>query len=319
MATPHKFQHYVPQCYLRHFAHQDKKNGPFYLHAFSKESMKIFDVPVDKVCGAKDFYSLSDDFIQNRKDDSVNSLSLEVDYFAKNDEPQYSETLKEVEGIFKDAIENHKDKLSIDNDLRKAISFHIAIQHLRLPFIREKINQKTDTFLEKITKIVQAGIALEQGKPELADLSLKAKYDKVANHARFGFANIDRVKEYTNSFAEGYWFFFYSFDNNFYTSDIPIQYYQPNNLKGVDRPINYGSEIMFPILPNLLLVSFDRNYYSNYKENDCSLLKANKRLVHFSNYFHMKYAKQFVFSYTGNFDMVFNDEDDKLIKQNIEL
>lgn len=298
-----KYQHYVPQCYLRHFAHNNNKS--YYLNAYDVVRHKSYNVSVSKVCGVNNLYTLTDEFVNNHKNEKANSLSIESDFFAAKIENQLAGILTELNEKKRNCINGNEKKLSIDTDLRMAFSIQIAIQFLRHPLIKEKIIQKTDNFLSQVIKIAKFGLSKELEDEKVNDLDIQPVYDKAANHARLSFANESEVKMYAKSFADGYWIFFYTSRNDFYTSDHPINYYQSKNCNKQESVYgkNYGSEIFIPISPDLLLISFDKRYYSKFKESDCAIYKANDICIKRQNYFHFQNANQFVFSYTNNFDM----------------
>ena len=61
----HKKHHYVPQTYLRQFAHSNgKQNNPtYFLNVYNRQASKSFPKNVEDVCQLPYFYKISDVFV----------------------------------------------------------------------------------------------------------------------------------------------------------------------------------------------------------------------------------------------------------------
>ena len=94
----HKRHHYVPQIYLRQFAHSNGKlkNPKYFLNVCNRRTSKPFPRNVEYVCQIPYFYKISDEYLSDNQHENLNALSLEIDYFAENVETNLSLILKEI-------------------------------------------------------------------------------------------------------------------------------------------------------------------------------------------------------------------------------
>lgn len=303
---PHKYHHYVPQCYLRQFAFDAKKKS---LHAYSKRNNKQFPVAVDKVCAEKYFYALSDEYLSNNTSEDLNKLSIELDFFAENEECELNLLLSEIEKRKKFCLERNDHDFHLTDTDRLRIARQIAIQYLRLPETREFNNSFHEDFDEKHIRLFKQGLAIQLNKPEIAELPITMKYDEVVSHAESTYMDEQLVSKFANDLANNYWIFYYSNTNSFYTCDSPIFAYGHcdrmlnvrNENLGLTR---FGVETTFPLNPSLILGIWDRRYHNWLKWVDGCIFDVTPDFLRHCNLLRTGWAKNYVFSRNNDFDLL---------------
>ena len=300
----HKYHHYVHQCYLRQFAHEG--NNSWYLHTLILKSKKQVKTSVEKVCGEDYFYSISDDYLKRNSQNDINKLSIELDYFAKNVELSFSSILSGINNRIQICLEKKIKNFLLAEHERKEIAKHIAIQYMRLPEVRKQNNEMFDSVMPKMIRLFTYGLSKELNNPDIAKLDIVASVDQVVNHAKSTYLDEELLNTFSNQLCNNYWSFFYSSTNSFYTSDSPIVAFghadnicERNECLGLTR---YGVETSFPLTPNLMLVIWDKRYFSKFDRLDGYFGEVTKDFLEHLNSRRLLYAKKYVFSYNAPID-----------------
>lgn len=300
----HKYHHYVPQCYLRKFAHEG--NNSWYLHTYILKSKKQVKTSIEKVCGENYFYSISDEYLKRNSQSDINKLSIELDFFAQNIETEFSWLLNEINDRVRYCLEKKANNFCLAKENRKDIARQIAIQYMRLPEVRQDNNDLFDSFVPKMLRLFKFGLSKELNNPEIAKLDITASIDRVVDHANSTYLNEDLVNMFTEQLCGNYWNFLYSPTSSFYTSDSPIvawehseNQYIRNECLGLTR---YGAETSFPLSPNLMLVIWDKRYFSKLGGTDGLFGEVPNNYLEHLNSRRLLYAKKYVFSYNAPID-----------------
>lgn len=189
MGRSNKKHHYIPQCYLRNFSYNGTK-----LHTYDKVSSKIYAQNISDTCQIVDFYKLSDRYIQDNPDAKGQELVIECDYFANYIEPSYVKTINEIINVKNRCVKEHKSGLiGISINDKKAIAKHIAIQFLRLPFMRDNAINTFNEIMPKMVDLLKESLAKENNDPDYLKLNITAHCDPAIEHAKTTFLNEEFV------------------------------------------------------------------------------------------------------------------------------
>lgn len=266
----HRKHHYVPQIYLRQFAHGNGKvkNPKYFLYAYNRKAKKPFEINVEDACQIPHFYKISDEYLSENTQSNLNPLSFEIEHFANYVEANLTSILHEINERKEDCIKR-RDSIfpMIDND-KFLLADQIVIQFLRHPNMREYDKSFFDDFYPKMIRIFQYGLAKELNEPGIAELNIGIKKDDVVLHAKYSYLNDELVSAFSKDLSNNLWSFVYSPKNQFLTSNNPIvctqqfPYERPLNL-GLNQK---GAIKFFALSPNLLLIMMDENITSG---TDC--------------------------------------------------
>ena len=122
-----KKQHTVPQFYLRAFASAKEK-----LFVYDKVQGRSFEAAVNDVAQKRRFYDIPRESVGIDRDSGYDAQVVE-------------HTLAEREGVLSKALgeflRNSVNRDGIDQEHRFALSYFMALQMLRTPFMRTKMNE----------------------------------------------------------------------------------------------------------------------------------------------------------------------------------
>ena len=95
-------------------------------------------------------------------------------------------------------------------------------------------------------------------------------------------------------------------NGDFYTSDFPIvvEPHVKNALPMYMGLAQYGGELTFPLSPTLMIVVFDRVYFKEKEEYDCTFSIATDKEIRRQNMLRYFYAKRHVFSAKKDFQLI---------------
>lgn len=281
----HKKHHYVPQTYLRQFAHSNgKQNNPtYFLNVYNRQASKSFPKNVEDVCQLPYFYKISDEYISDNPYENLNALSLEVDYFAEYVESNLTSILTEIDCRKEDCVQRNLNLFPMVENDKYLLAEQIVIQFLRHPKMREYDLAFFDDYSHKMLRLFQQGLAIELNNPGIAELNLGIKKDDAVLHAKHSYLNEDIVSTFTKNLSDNLWTFVYSPEKRFMTSDNPIVCIQqlPD-----ERPFNLGlnqkgSIKFYALSPDLLLIVMDETLTSGI---DCKFgIATEKCLTTFHN------------------------------------
>lgn len=295
-------QHYIPQCYLKNFS-QNEIN----IQTLDIQTNKFYSSPISGTCCFNFFYSFPDSTYDIEKNTPVNSLYAEKTYFADNIEVKYGNMLNSIISSKEQWIGDSATKpLNIQD--KYLFARLIAIQWFRLKQFRDSIDNLESSFIDGVLDLFIEGLEQEQSihidyKEKRTELIQFLKGDAKLNHANLGYMNENLIDTYATYLAQNYWEFFVS-TNDIYTSDNPINVYP--HFKNA-RPIceglaSYATEVSFPISKDILLIIWEKEYFKDKEDKDCSFSYIDKKLRIKNNNIRYIYAKRQLFSFDGKFN-----------------
>lgn len=303
-SIPHKYHHFVPQCYLKNFGHNKDSNGGYFINTYSKYINKVIPMNINNVCGEDFFYSLPDEYIRQHSTEDLNNLSIEIDYFASNIELEYNGILTNIFNSIKLKSDQDIAIIDISDEDKFALAKQIVVQYLRLPEVRTYDTELSDFYDNNMIQLFQEGLAKELNDPEIAKLNITSKRDETVNHAFLSFMNEDLISSFTNDLIKNIWTFYYSEKGKFYTCDSPVFAYgyvkdvRQENM-GLTR---YGVDTSIALNPHLTLSIKDYRYFNMIKNNIISRV-SDEQLRHY-NIIRFCYAKNYIFSYDNDFELI---------------
>lgn len=279
-----KRHHYVPVFYLKRFSKDNKR-----LNAIIINSCKEKIISVKDACCSENFYTIKEKFLNP----GHNSLSIEKEYFAKNEEVVFSNFLESFDDIETEIKYKHLDKIEFvisEND-RLVLSDIIGTLYMRGPRIR---------------KISDCEAAAMKNIMEIAMPQLKIDYDPSLYHAQNFYANENLCIELDKWLANNPWLFRYSENGNFMTSDNPICIIDHSLMKEhkyfakaiIGAP---HTALFFSLSPHLLLEIYDKDEFPDSIELNNKLTRVKKCYEDIINGYQFLNAEELIFSYTGDF------------------
>lgn len=265
----HKKQHYVPQTYLKYYAHNlgNQEHPKYITNVYSKIAHKSFEKNIEDISKIDYFYNISDDYLANCGQNDLHKLSIELDYFANGVETNLGNLLEEIQRRKDNVIKNCATKFPMFPQDKMLFAEQIIIQFLRHPKMREYDVSFFDEISSKINRLFTEGLAKELNCPEIAKLQIFEKRDDVVTHAKLSFLNNELITKFAKALSEDTWIFLYNPSQSFMTSNNPIVCQQ---LFIDERPFNLGlnqkgSKKLYALSPDLLLVILDK-YYTAFED-----------------------------------------------------
>lgn len=245
--------HYVPRCYLNKFGH--KKNGGkgCFLHVYDIDRDSNYQCSAEHVCCIDNFYTISEDYITNYKDEKLTRTTIETDFFDHIIERNLGKKLSEFDNKLKNALENNCTAFPISENEKYDFAIQIVYMYVRHPNQRNRVLPAQKQAYEQLMNVFKKLVAKVENDPKIADMELKYKYEDSLMHSIL--FNEDFTLPAARKIAQKKWYFLYKFDSSICTSDNPVQIYKPKDSRPIDLGLNTeGSIIFFPVLPKLLLV-----------------------------------------------------------------
>jgi len=253
-------------------------------------------------------YSISDSYIEENNKETgsyLNRLSLEHSHFANSVEPMFSQLLQSID-IIKDEWISQREQYRLQFEEKRELALHLVTQFFRHP-------QLKDSTVDDYLRMEKAGIdmvkcflAKEKDDESINDLKIDVKCEAPVLHAKLTYLNNETLMDFADAIANNIWMFLVSKNGDFYTSDFPIVV-EPH-VKNV-RPMymglaQYGGELTYPLSPDLMLVVFDREYFKEKEEYDCTFSIAVDKEIRRQNMLRYFYAKRYVFSSKKDFSLI---------------
>lgn len=280
-----KKQHYVPQCYLRHFASPKGR-----INVFDKEKMEVrTNQDISNIAIKNRFYDFnlfemykkaepnqqtkikaelgglldSDDFDAALKDIDSKQY-IEKEFFSKHIESLYSYILEKI--ITKSYNGNQwvmENCFALSENEKELFAYFVAIQIIRTNSFRETIGSMIEQFIG--TMAYKSQIQEEDALPKKAfEVSVDKEYVKMQHNKMV--LDPEIALEFAETIKQHIWVMYVNkTETPFYTSDDPIV----NIPHKHDRFLSYGGlssegiEILFPISSNLLLGMYHSDTYKN--------------------------------------------------------
>ncbi|MDD4428923.1 MAG: DUF4238 domain-containing protein [Paludibacter sp.] len=296
-------QHYIPRCYLKRFSDNDKS-----IFTYDKQQSKAYPASMMSVCCEDDMYSISDSYIEENNKETgshLNRLSLEHSHFANSVEPMFSHLLQSID-VIKDEWISKREQYRLQFKEKREIALHLVTQFFRHPQLKDST---VDDYL-RIEKaridMVKLFLAKEKGDESINDLKIDVQCEAPVLHAQLTYLNNEMLMNFADAIASNIWMFLVSKNRDFYTSDFPIVV-EPH-VKNA-RPMymglaQYGGKLTYPLSPDLMLVVFDREYFKEKEEYDCTFSIAVDKEIRRQNMLRYFYAKRHIFSSKKDFSLI---------------
>lgn len=309
MSKEHTYQHYIPQLYLKRFAHfksNKKREKQYFIHCFDKYSGKNYDNNIDKVCGINHFYRIKDETCAISDNEQLSPLIIEQDYLDRVIERNYEKLLIDLHLMAEKCQKENIDCFPNDDIFRFQIAWYITIQYLRLPSVRNLVCNATTTLYPQLMEVLKRLVANIENDSKYNDLNIEIKYDYALMHAQSSFANNESIKFFSTSLSKNYWTFMYSPTGEFMTNDNPILLRQHEKDA---RPMclgltQYGSELYFVFSPFLAVQIYDRHFFNLEHSQDFLFGEVTNEGVQRINLLNYCTAQRHIFSYNGDFSFV---------------
>jgi len=253
-------------------------------------------------------YSISDSYIEeNNKEtgSNIDRLSLEHNHFANFEEPMFSQLLQSID-IIKDEWILDKEQYRLQFKEKRELALHLVTQFFRHPQLK---NSTVDDYLrmEKASiDMVKLFLAKEKGDESINDLKIDVKCEVPVLHAQLTYLNNETLMDFADAIANNIWMFLVSKNGDFYTSDFPIvvEPHVKNAPPMYMGLAQYGGELTYPLSPDLMLIIFDRAYFKEKEEYDCTFSIIDDKEIRRQNMLRYFYAKRHVFSKKKDFNLI---------------
>jgi hypothetical protein len=292
MSEKVKKQHFVPQFLLRNFA---DLNGKLWI--YDKTTGRTFPNGVSNIGCNGYFYD----------DAEVTRVTGEAQFVEKllsRAERRWSSTLKEVlERI------RSQPKIGLTLTERLCISQMIALQMVRTPLARDMNEQMKESLARVLAK------ANEQDSETAAPLPEELSQIDAKNLHVTSMLNHENIATYQTIFNSHIWIFLRaSKHGSFYISDHPLA--KRPHLQGGWRSnsgiASKGIEISFPLAHDVVLLMYDRGYFSKMELSDGNASDANSPdMLLYYNSMQVQTSQRFLYSRHNEFshaDLVLKEE-----------
>jgi hypothetical protein len=259
----YKKQHFIPQFYLRSFANDYK------IYCYDKVRDVSYQTTVKDIAQQNHFYEAEElirgtiEKIFNKKDQLFNTVYLKL--LQKKDIYQLSEYERDIFFVF------------------------IAIQILRTDEFRSTLQNVSDQAINKLAE--KTGVKVPDGymiytHPESTKrMHLRMVHDRA------------KVIDFSDSLSIRKWILFEN-DTGYplWTSDNPVT--MDNGYSHELGILSKGSEIHFPLTPDLCLTSFDPSTHRPPNNNKMEFLN-----IDYNNMLQVTRSKRFIYSSTNDFTL----------------
>lgn len=320
-----KKEHYVPQCYLRHFASTEER-----INVFDKEKMEVrTNQNILNVAMENHFYDLSlfdiykkaesaeqeiikkelgellgTDNIEAALNDIDSQQHIEKKFFSEGVESIYSFMLENI--IKKNCNGNQwiiQNCYALSKSEKELFSLFIAIQIIRTKLFRDTLCAISEKLIETMT--YKSQMNEKDALPrEAFKISVDKEYVKLQHNRMI--LDPKMALEFAKVLVEHIWVIYVNKTNTpFYTSDNPVV----NIPHKHDTFLSYGGlnsegiEILFPISSNLLLGMYHAKTYNNiFTDRKYMAVNDHKSLEYF-NRAQVVHSQRYIFSISNNFDL----------------
>jgi Protein of unknown function (DUF4238) len=271
-----KKQHYVPQCYLRSFAVQDR------LFVLDKIKKSVYSAKVKDVAQDRYFNDFPDVFLPEEYREKAKAQFIEKD-LAKV-ESNFSKFLKLIIDCLEDIEKRDMfDSVGVlDEEAKINFSAFVTLQLVRTNKTRQQISGMFQSVVGLKEKMAQAlGNSPQEfnfpasKRPTQSinfnDLiKIGVEEDSIAHHLSFVSNALDRGgnSKIAKTLSSHIWLFgVNSTSLPLWTSDNPIVI-KPYEDYGTCIA-SYGVQVIYPIIPKHLLIMFEANFWGGLQSYDC--------------------------------------------------
>lgn len=283
-----KKEHFVSQFYLRRFSAEGR------ISVYDKSLGRSFASNVRDVASERFFYDLP-------QIDTIAGTPQTVErYFQPFEEAGALAIRQLVEAA------QQSEVVVVTPEIRIDLSLFIALQHLRTRETREVIVQAGDSlakelfldFLRRTRPAVQMDrdwLKMESSEERRRTLHALVILDE------------DVRERVALAFFQDYWLLFRnSTGRSFYTSDHPVAHHNAILKQPLAAPMigAVGSEVAFPLSPDLLLVMFDRTAFPQARSADGTVVDMTEPSnVEYYNSLQVLYSYRQVYADRPDFDL----------------
>ncbi|WKX77099.1 DUF4238 domain-containing protein [Zobellia laminariae] len=129
---PNTKQHYIPECYLKNFSPNLK-----FVYIYDKKVSKSFPNSLNSIANYDFFYDIPEKYYSKELKPKYGSKHFEKAFFAEHVEKLYNQSLENIINKSNNYIEKPKHTEVLTNEEKEILAQLIAIQHLRLPKIKD--------------------------------------------------------------------------------------------------------------------------------------------------------------------------------------
>lgn len=274
-----KQQHFVPQCYLKNFANEDKQ-----LFVLDKIKPFIYPSHIKNVAQEGYFNDFPDSFLPEELRNNKKSQVLE-NSFSKA-ELRFGKFLKQIIDCLEEIEKNNLfDSLGVlDEEAKKNFSAFLAFQLVRTTRMRRQIRETFQSLDELKRKMDQAvlnnnGNIQEDIFPFLEDSINSINFDDLIKVGIEEDSKIHHLSYISNTLDQGYnseiskilsnhvWLFgVNSTPISLWTSDNPIAIKQHEDF-GTGLA-SHGVQVVYPISYKHLLIMLESSFWNEKKNDD---------------------------------------------------
>lgn len=261
-----KKQHYVPQCYLKHFAIRESEN--YFSFCFFRDSSTVKKINIEHICAVNDLYELIvfDEYV-DRNVIEHRFIGIESKYANLCNELLHRIYQKDEMKLTKNEVETLKlfvsllvfrSKVMVDS-FAEAMTQHILQQNLEYENIREILHEIDDkTFNEEWKPYLNERIGLSIAHRFLKDV-LNPNSPSIT------------VRAFMEMLGKNCCFL-YDKNARFVTSDMPVV-----NIHGTSAHDDIEYDAMgMPLSPCVYVVFFDECEEYNHKIIELDSLQVKK-------------------------------------------
>lgn len=331
-----KKEHYVPQCYLRHFASTEER-----INVFDKEKMEVrTNQNILNVAMKNRFYDLNlfdiyikaespeqekikkelgellgTDNIEAALNDIDSQQYIEKKFFSEGVESIYSFML---ENIIKKSNNGNRwiiqNCYALSKSEKELFSLFVSIQIIRTKSFRDTLSATFEKFIETMTYKSQMND--EDALPKEAfKVTVDKEYVKLQHNGMV--LDPEMALEFAKVLAKHIWVIYVNKTNTpFYTSDDPVV----NVPHKHDTFLSYGGlnsegiEILFPISSNLLLGMYHADTYNDVFTDRKYMAVNDNKWVEYFNRAQVVHSQRCVFSISNDFDLA-----EKICRENPDI
>ena len=307
MAKEKKKQHFVPRSYLERWAIP----GKYQVYVYNKQQKKSYPASIYDVASERYFYDI--DFTGIFTEEDLRKFGFSQCDPKHADDEQYIENLfaDEVEDDFKNRfgrIINRVYKMSpweikhcyfLSEVDKFHLSFHLALQYIRVKSIRNNIVDSNDCLMQVLEDMGASEKTIDRYTVPKSQLPYI--------HGKL-ILNGEEINNLSQSFFSLTWILQVNRTSHpFYTSDSPI---------GTEEHLHHpcvsmaglrsrGVEVYFPISPQLMLLMFDGEYHVEFQEHDRRVIELdNPQVVKYCNSRCILHSDSCIFSNNNDFSVI---------------
>ncbi len=318
-----KKEHYVPRCYLENFEGEKGK-----IQVFDKVILQIRSQTKENIAAENYFYDIDFDKMMEGLDDEsrqrvrsdimeitgienwediaksiLDKKHIEKSYFATM-EGVYSPFLKQI--ITKSYNGNDwviKNCKPFSEDEKTGLALMMAIQMLRTKSHREEIGEMIAKTYQTLAYKMQMNDENALPKEAFA-IEINKDFVKLQHSAMF--MDVEHVFSIVESLLKHIWVMRVNKTTTpFYTSDNPIIRipHKRDEFMSYSGLSSDGIEIAFPISPNLIVVLYEKKWFSQYHRDLTFEIITSDKEVNYYNCGQVVHSYRCVYSQRDNFEL----------------